>query len=248
MQAKSFTQGNLKKIALITDIHGNAPALQAVFAELDRRGIDQVYGLGDVVGIGPDSNEVMELLRSRPHIRCVSGNHEDAVLAAYEGRPAPAGHEGEREHHAWLAERLNPAYAKAIAAWPRQLEIEIEGRKLLFTHYHTDQQGSFLPIDASPSLEGLESLYRDTPYGLIAFGHHHIVHEFRSDQRIYFNPGALGCGGAIARFGLIEIDHAEIRVEKVSVSYDNAAFLRSYHELGVPDADFILPIFHRVCM
>jgi len=245
MQRKSFMQGNVKSIALITDIHGNASALNAVFDELDRRGIKQMYCLGDVVGIGPDSNEAMELLMSRPHIHCVSGNHEDAVLAAYEGKAAPAGHEGEREHHAWLAARLNPAYAKVMAAWPRRLEVEIEGRKLLFTHYHTDRQGVFLPIDASPSLEGLESLYRDTPYDLIAFGHHHTVHEFCSDRRIYFNPGALGCGGAIARFGLIEIDHAEIRVETVSVPYDNSAFLRAYHELGVPDAEFILRIFHH---
>ncbi|MEJ8303415.1 metallophosphoesterase family protein [Saccharibacillus sacchari] len=243
---KSFTSAGLEKIALITDIHGNAPALQAVLAELDRRGIDRIYSLGDVIGIGPDSNEAIELLMNRPNLHYVSGNHEDAVLAAYEGRPAPAGHEGEREHHAWLAARLNPAYAKVMASWPRQLEMEIEGRKLLFTHYHTDRQGSFLPINAAPSIEALDAMYLDTPYDLIAFGHHHIVHEFCSDQRMYFNPGALGCGGAVARFGVIEIDPTGISAETVGVPYDNSAFLRAYHELGVPDADFILRIFHGV--
>lgn len=51
------------KIGVITDIHGNAPALKAVLNKLDkRRDIEHIYCLGDMVGIGPDTNEVLKIL------------------------------------------------------------------------------------------------------------------------------------------------------------------------------------------
>lgn len=233
-------------LALLTDIHGNAPALSAVLAELDRRKIDRLYSLGDAVGLGPDSNEVLDLLTRRPGIRCVSGNHEDAVLAAYEGRPAPPGHESEREHQAWLAARLRPDHARTIAAWPRSIEAEIGGYRLNFVHYHLDEKQGFLPIDPDPSAEKLDRLYAEKDYDFVGFGHHHILHDYVSDRRIYFNPGALGCGGPIARCGLVHISEEGIRTEVLEVPYDNSGFLRSYRDLGVPDAEAILRIFQRV--
>ncbi|MDO3410469.1 metallophosphoesterase family protein [Saccharibacillus sp. CPCC 101409] len=234
-----------REIALLTDIHGNAAALAAVLAELDRRGIRRIFCLGDTVGIGPDSNEVLALLTARSGIAFVGGNHEAAVLAAYEGRPAPAGHEGEREHHRWLAQRLDPAYAAVMAGWPRSLAAGIGGRRLLLRHYHLDDRQEFLPIDASPSVEALDRLYGDAPFDFVGFGHHHIVHRFRSKRRLYFNPGALGCcDRPVARCGLVRFQSGGIHAEVLEVPYDNSAFLRSYAELGVPGADPILKIFH----
>lgn len=244
-RAASRSPESVVTLALLTDIHGNAPALSAILAELDRRKIDLLYSLGDAVGLGPDSNEVLDLLARRPGIRCVSGNHEDAVLAAYEGRPAPPGHESEREHQAWLAARLRPDHALTLAAWPRSIEAEIGGYRLLFAHYHLDEQQQFLPIDPDPSAEKLDRLYAEKDFDFVGFGHHHVLHDYVSSRRIYFNPGALGCGGPIARCGLVHISAEGIHTEVLEVPYDNSGFLRSYRDLGVPDAEVIMRIFHH---
>ncbi|MFN3821394.1 MAG: metallophosphoesterase family protein [bacterium] len=67
------------KIAIISDIHSNLPALEAVLASIDREGCEQIYCLGDVVGYGAHPNEVIELLISQ-QIPTVLGNHDAAVL------------------------------------------------------------------------------------------------------------------------------------------------------------------------
>ena len=81
------------KVAIITDVHGNASALKAVLRVIDERDeIDHIYCLGDMVGIGPDTNEVLDLLFSRNDLSMITGNHDEAVLAIIKGEPHPDGH------------------------------------------------------------------------------------------------------------------------------------------------------------
>lgn len=76
-----------EKVAILTDIHGNAPALRAVLADLDTQPeIAHTYCLGDMVNIGPDSNEVLELLCARRDLTMLVGNHDQYVLALATGR------------------------------------------------------------------------------------------------------------------------------------------------------------------
>ena len=53
------------RIAVISDIHANLHALEAVLADIDRRGADEIWCLGDVVGYGPRPNECVDLVRER---------------------------------------------------------------------------------------------------------------------------------------------------------------------------------------
>src|SRR5512146_2830621 len=66
------------RILVISDIHANYTALQAVLA--DAGAVDETWCLGDLVGYGPDPNAVVEEIRERPHLTCVLGNHDVAVI------------------------------------------------------------------------------------------------------------------------------------------------------------------------
>ncbi|MCG3180965.1 MAG: hypothetical protein BIFFINMI_03331 [Phycisphaerae bacterium] len=66
-------------LAIVSDIHSNLEALQAVFADIDRRGIERVICLGDVVGYGPDPLACLDLVRQRCAVT-LCGNHDQAVL------------------------------------------------------------------------------------------------------------------------------------------------------------------------
>ena len=57
-----------RSAAFLSDVHGNLPALEAVLADIDARGIDEIYFLGDVLGKGPSVHEVLDLLLSLIHI------------------------------------------------------------------------------------------------------------------------------------------------------------------------------------
>ena len=65
-----------ERIALISDVHGNLTALEAVFADIDARGIRRVFNLGDYVGKGPRGREVVELCRDRCEVNLL-GNWDD---------------------------------------------------------------------------------------------------------------------------------------------------------------------------
>jgi predicted phosphodiesterase len=66
------------RVLIISDIHANLTALEAVLA--DAGTVDAVWCLGDVVGYGPDPNDVVERLRALPNVTCMLGNHDVAVL------------------------------------------------------------------------------------------------------------------------------------------------------------------------
>lgn len=67
------------RTALISDVHANLAALEAVLAEIDQRGVDRIVSLGDVVGYGPDPVECVDLVRARCEWSLM-GNHDFAVL------------------------------------------------------------------------------------------------------------------------------------------------------------------------
>jgi diadenosine tetraphosphatase ApaH/serine/threonine PP2A family protein phosphatase len=69
------------RVAVISDIHGNFHALEAVLAEIDREAPDEVWCLGDLVGYGPQPNECCTTVSSRADV-CLAGNHDLGVLGS----------------------------------------------------------------------------------------------------------------------------------------------------------------------
>ena len=67
------------RVAVLSDIHGNLHALEAVLAEADAEGVDAIWCLGDVVGYGPRPNEVTAIVAERADL-CLAGNHDLGVL------------------------------------------------------------------------------------------------------------------------------------------------------------------------
>lgn len=233
------------KFAVITDIHGNSPAIRAVLKDIDQRELSHIYCLGDIVGIGPDSNEVLDVLTSRKDISYVIGNHDLAVISAFYGQDPPKGHHKERDHHEWLAARIDSSYIEFLKKMPKQIVQTYLNKRFLFVHYHLNQVEEFIDIDRNPSIGSLDDLYEGANLDLVCFGHHHTLHNYRSSTGVYFNPGALGCyDKSLARYGIVEVKKDGIITEPVEVPYDNERFLKSYRELKVPEREFILKVFH----
>lgn len=236
---------NSHTIAILTDVHGNAPALGAVLTDIDKIGqVERIYSLGDMIAIGPDTNQVLAMLFARDDVTMIRGNHEDAVLAVLDGKD-PGSPGTERIHHGWVADQLDPTFVPSLRSLPLSLTLDYANHRLLLVHYHLSPAGRYLPADREPSLDKLEEQYRGCRADAVCFGHHHPVHLYRSGARLYLNPGALGCHDRPkARYALLTIADEGIGVELRAVPYDNRAFLASYHALDVPAADFILQLFH----
>ncbi|WP_338079501.1 metallophosphoesterase family protein [Aquibacillus halophilus] len=241
------------RFAVITDIHGNGAALKAVLSDINQRNdVDHIYCLGDMIAIGPDTNEVLDMLFSRTDVSMITGNHDEAVLSLLKDEVYPRSHLHVYPHHDWIATRMDPIYVPKLESLPRVIQKTINNKSLLFTHYHMEKtkitkhisEDPFSEIK-EPSLENLEKLFKNNKEHLICFGHHHPVHFFSNDKTIFLNPGSLGCyDKPIARYGIVTISNDKIDVKLRELVYDNNEFLRSYDELKVTDRQLILEIFH----
>ncbi len=243
------------KLAVLTDVHGNAPALKAVLDEIDALNvIDHIYCAGDMIGIGPYSNEVLSMLFSRPDVSMVTGNHDEAVLSLLLGETYPVSHQASKEHHHWIADHLDSAYIPMLKKLPRIIQQTTEGHSLLMTHYHIKPSklldsicnDPFSPI-IEPTLPAIVSLYKDYKADLILFGHHHPIHYFKDERTIYLNPGSLGCSkNDSAPYAIIDMTTEHLRIHLKEATYDKASFLASYDRLQVPDREFIMKAFHGI--
>jgi diadenosine tetraphosphatase ApaH/serine/threonine PP2A family protein phosphatase len=120
--------------AYISDIHGNAPALEAVLADIDRRGIGEIWCGGDLVGYGPEPERCIELVRARVR-RGVMGNHDWALLNAPAGFN-PVAAEAIRCNRRMMGEHCLAGVAPGCQAWDylRGLPDGVEEPGLLQVH------------------------------------------------------------------------------------------------------------------
>ncbi|MCP8617883.1 metallophosphoesterase family protein [Salirhabdus salicampi] len=235
-----------EKVAIITDIHGNYNALKAVLHDINKdEDIVHIYCLGDLIGIGHETNEVLSLLSVQKNISFVAGNHDQAILNIFAGKE-PGSKGEEKEHHKWIASRLDPAYLPMLSGLSQKLYANHNGKTFYFTHYHVNERGDFLPVDQTPSVNKLDELYRESTADIVCFGHHHVVHHFKSKERLYVNPSSLGCNHKpLAPYGVVELGaFGNINISFREVPYDNKDFLLSYERLNVPGKEFILEVFY----
>ena len=120
-------------IAIVSDIHGNLEALQAVLADIERREIDEIVCLGDVIGYGPDPEFCVDLVLG--HARwCLMGNHDEALF-----RDASDFNPHARGALAYTKKRMQPRWwssseKKARWKWLRALPLKKQEGRFLFVH------------------------------------------------------------------------------------------------------------------
>ncbi|MBM4763879.1 metallophosphoesterase family protein [Bacillus sp. B15-48] len=234
------------KIAILTDIHGNCTALTAVLEEIDQNDeVQHIYCLGDLIGIGHETNEVLDVLFSRRDLSIVLGNHEEAILAILNGKE-PKSKGNERAHHEWIASHISEDFISYIKEFPKSIMAKQHDVNLLFTHYHLDEKEQFLQVDYEPTVKKLDEIYQKSNADIVCFGHHHVVHHFKSKERMYFNPGSLGCNHKpLAPYAILSIgEGGSIDLSLKEVPYDNQEFLLTFDKLNVPAKEFILNLFY----
>ena len=180
------------KLALIADIHANLPAFEAVLADIDRRGIDRILCLGDMVGKGPHPAEVFDLCMARCAENLI-GNWEFGITHA-----ARLGQEGEPVHPRmrWNIDRLGPQRLAAIARLPHSCTCTLSGRLVRMFHAHPRDFSRYFADSALENrLELFEPPDGDSnrkPSDVAVYGdiHHPYLQLLRG--RMILNTGSVG--------------------------------------------------------
>jgi predicted phosphodiesterase len=243
------------RYALISDIHANLPALEAVLADIDGRGVDAVYHLGDLVGYAPWPNEVVALLRERG-IQGIAGNYDSTTATDYKHCGCryedPLQEEQSHLSYAWTRAHVTPETKRYLAGLPFRLDarplgghvgglrlILVHGNPVLNTVYWTEDR----PDRFGTQMAGIAGA---TAGDVVAFGHTHLPWH-RTIEGIHFvNTGSVGRpkdGDWRAGYVLLELGEGEARVEFVRVEYDVERAARAIRESELPD-DFAAFLRH----
>jgi putative phosphoesterase len=214
--------GQETRFAVLADLHGNGDALRAVLADLDEcGGVDRLLVLGDIVLLGPDPGQVVELLMARDGIG-VYGNTDRFLLDTDWPvfQPQSKEDEADRALSVWALDRLSERAQAWLRALPFRQELEVDGQQLLLVHASPRSDGDVIQAD-TPEDDVLEMM-AGVRADLLLLGHTHEPFDRCVGAVRLINPGAVGYPWeqtGTARYALVAWD-GHWRVEFRLVRYE----------------------------
>jgi diadenosine tetraphosphatase ApaH/serine/threonine PP2A family protein phosphatase len=234
------------RVAAVSDIHANLPALEAILAAIDEAGVEEIWCLGDVVGYGADPDRCAELVRERCSL-CLVGNHDLAVLGVLD---IAAFSEAAAEAVAWTRENVTEPTLELLR------ELEPLGEREGIALFHASPRDAIWEYVLSA--EQADACLDVQPARIALIGHSHVSlffvrpephggGEIRGAQagddtlldldedRWLINPGSVGQPrDGDPRAAWLELDTGELTARFHRVPYDVERSSASISAAGLP--------------
>ncbi|MCB2291554.1 metallophosphoesterase [Clostridium sp. CS001] len=234
------------RIGIISDIHGNLPALKVILDKFQIEKCDRIYCLGDTIAIGPFSKECIKLLLTLPNIKFLMGNHEEYFVKGILNVTTGSMSEGEKQHQRWIANSLNHEIRKKMSKFPYLIEESIEGVNVAFMHYalnNKENKKTFKDIEKDVTQESMNILFKEVDAEVIFYGHEHYASDVRGEKH-YINVGSSGCAkDDIIHCTIVEFKEGNYDVKVYKMKYDKDKVLKGLYEKEIPEREIIAKIF-----
>jgi protein phosphatase len=176
----------MDRIALISDIHGNVPALQAVLHDIERRRIQRIFCLGDLVGKGPHSEKVVDICLGVCE-RTIKGNWDDALAITETDNPTLQ----------WHQRRLGDTRLAALRDLPTTIEFVMSGKRIRL--FHASQKSVHYRVRQRDPVEKLLAMFDNTEFtgytftpDVVGYGDIHEAYLRSFLGKTLFNVGSVG--------------------------------------------------------
>jgi len=226
------------RIAVLSDVHGNKHALEAVLADIDARGVDRIYCLGDLVGYGAFPNEVIALIRERG-IPTVMGNYDDGVgFDKDECGCAYTDPEMRRLGDlslTWSREHVTAENKAFLRSLHPQIRFAAEGKRFLLVHGSPRKINEYL-YETRPD-SSFERLAQASAADVLVFGHTHLPYTKEIGGVLFVNDGSVGKpkdGDVRACYALFEVSPEAVTATFRRVAYDVTAAAAAVRASGLP--------------
>jgi predicted phosphodiesterase len=238
-------------VAVLADIHGVLPVLDAVLAEPAVRAADRIVVCGDIAA-GPQPTQVLDRLNGLGNVTLVRGNADRDLVALARGE-YPAGEEG-YPVDAWAAAQLRPDQVGLLAGLPHPVVLDLAGfGPVAFCHGTPRDDNEVVLVDTR--LERWAEAFAGLPDEVqtVVCGHTHMPFTRLVDRRLVVNPGSVGMpygrpgghwallagGGVTLRRTEIDVEAAIAAVVAGSSYPDRAAWADEYIRAQASDADAV---------
>jgi len=226
----------MNRIAIISDIHGNLPALDEVFNDIKDKNIDRIICLGDLAGKGPSSSEVVDIIKE--NCECVVKGNWDHYMT-----------DNSINSHVilWHQNKLGVDRIKYLNELPLYNEFYMSGK--LIRLCHASPNDLFHRTHLSTAKEERIKLFMPTESlnedaDVIGYGDIHGAHIDNFDGKTIFNVGSVGNPLEIAQasYAIIEGEYnskhsSSFTISLVRVPYDIDLAIQHAHDSGMPDKD-----------
>jgi diadenosine tetraphosphatase ApaH/serine/threonine PP2A family protein phosphatase len=231
------------RVLVLSDIHANAAALQAILAHAGELGHDAVWVAGDLVGYGPDPDAVVERLAGLG-ATCVMGNHDAATCGLL---PLEDFNDNAAAAVRWTREHASEGTRKYLEGLP---EVRREGD---FTIVHGTLRQPLWEYMSTRATAEAHLRLQETPYSIVGHTHHQLLASLADGRFTYESPEggetfALGDGPLVinaggagqprdhdVRVGFALLDVGAKSVQFFRVPYDIAATQQRMREAGLPE-------------
>ena len=229
------------RVGLISDIHGNLLALEAVLAELEHERLDRIVCLGDVVA-GPRTNETVARVRK---LGCpvIMGNWDAWSI---DGMPRPTLPVEEKLYAigAYWADRLSDEARDFIRSFAPTLEVELETDRTLLCFHGSPNSFDHWIVATTPDAE-VAAMLDGFAAPVMAGGHTHLQMLRRYSDMLVVNPGSVGMPFELwseedvriaprAEYAVLSTSDGRLAVDLRRTSYDVEAHLRDGMVSGMP--------------
>lgn len=227
----------MDRIAVISDIHGNVTAFEAVLDDIAARGIREIYCLGDLVGKGPSADAAIDLVR-RHCSKVVMGNWDDfsSKETAYEDL---------KWHQAVMGDD-RMAYLRAL---PFMIEFKLSGR--LVRLFHASPRSLYERVQPWDPYERRVSLFEGSPHSgseasadIVGYGDIHNAYVQHLENRTLFNAGSVGNPLDLPAASYVILEGvlgsslpAPWSIQFIRVPYDIELAIRTAAEAGMPQLE-----------
>ena len=225
------------KIAIISDIHGNSLALDAVLKRIEELGADKVFCLGDLAMAGYDPNYTVETVKNLPDVTIIQGNtdkmiayYNEEVFSAVNAVASAMGHA--LRDDVKIMKKENIEFLHQLS---EKLEVEVKGVKICLCHGSPRRQNENLYPDTSVGV--VEGAVSSTDADLIFCGHTHLPCGFQLENgQTVVNVGSVGRPMQTDKtpvFGFLEIhDNKTFEIRHEFAPYDSKAAAKKVIERG----------------
>lgn len=217
----------MTRLAVLADIHGNLPALEAVWDDLSQFDVDHVVVAGDVVNVGPFSRQVLEYLTAR-HCAIIRGNHEyylldydtPRVLDAWADFTLPG----------WVHRQIGDGWRNRIAAWPDEISLRFPDAPPVRV-VHASPGDPWKGIFRTSSDNEISEMLAKVTESTVITAHTHLMLDRVVDRWHIVNPGSVGnpfYGASHANYMLLESDGDGWHKTFRSVPFDSERVIREF--------------------
>jgi putative phosphoesterase len=225
------------KIALVSDIHGNLPAIEAVLQHAGEMKVKTVWCLGDFTGFGANPDQVVLLLK-KLKATSIIGNYDQSVLKI----PKKSDEWKAKDRYEkwfsfdWSYHQLSKKSLEYLKDLPESRKETVKDWKVLFTH------GSPVKIDEpltdETPQEHLKELAHRAHANIILCGHSHQPFMRFAGGSIFINPGSVGRmfdGDPRASYAVLSIKKHKVEVDFYRIDYDIEKAAAAQMAAGLPD-------------